>query len=91
MVFAFGRCCWRASLLRSEFDLILFDTSPSLSHLTLNAMIAADGLLMPCPPDALTLRPASVLEDIFSELVDNLPDARQKTYDFVTIVYTSSS
>jgi chromosome partitioning protein len=74
--------------LREDFDLILFDTSPSLSHLTVNAMIAADGLLMPCPPDALDFASSVQFWGIFSELVDNLPDAKLKTYDFVTIVYT---
>lgn len=74
--------------LRKDFDLILIDTSPSLSHLTLNAMIAADGLIMPCPPDALDFASSVQFWGIFSELVDNLPDAKQKTYDFITVIYT---
>ncbi|WP_245844996.1 ParA family protein [Noviherbaspirillum humi] len=74
--------------LRKDFDLILIDTSPSLSHLTLNAMIAADGLLMPCPPDALDFASSVQFWGIFSELVDSLPDAKQKRYDFISIIYT---
>lgn len=74
--------------LRSDFDLILIDTSPSLSHLTVNAMIAADGLLMPCPPDALDFASSVQFWGIFSELVDGLPDAKQKHYDFISIIYT---
>jgi chromosome partitioning protein len=74
--------------LRKDFDLILIDTSPSLSHLTVNAMIAADGLLMPCPPDALDFASSVQFWGIFSELVDALPDANNKSYDFVTIIYT---
>jgi chromosome partitioning protein len=74
--------------LRANFDLILIDTSPSLSHLTVNAMIAADGLLMPCPPDALDFASSVQFWGIFSELVDGLPDAKQKHYDFISIIYT---
>jgi chromosome partitioning protein len=74
--------------LREEFDLILIDTSPSLSHLTVNSMIAADGLIMPCPPDALDFASSVQFWGIFSELVDHLPGANEKTYDFISVVYT---
>lgn len=74
--------------LREDFDAILIDTSPSLSHLTVNAMIAADGLLMPCPPDALDFASSVQFWGIFSELVDGLPDAKEKRYDFISIIYT---
>jgi chromosome partitioning protein len=74
--------------LRAEFDLVVIDTSPSLSHLTVNAMIAADGLLMPCPPEALDFASSVQFWGIFSELVQNLPGALDKRYDFVSIVYT---
>jgi chromosome partitioning protein len=74
--------------LRQDFDLILIDTSPSLSYLTLNAMIAADGLLMPCPPDALDFASSVQFWGIFSELIDNLPNAKNKKFDFVSVVYT---
>lgn len=75
-------------VLRHQFDLIVIDTSPSLSHLTVNAMIAADGLIMPCPPDALDFASSVQFWGIFSELMERLPGAMEKKYDFVTIVYT---
>ncbi|WP_323144925.1 ParA family protein [Massilia phyllosphaerae] len=74
--------------LRETFDLILIDTSPSLSHLTVNAMIAADALIMPCPPDALDFASSVQFWGIFSELTDSLPCAKEKHYDFISIVYT---
>ncbi|TDK59215.1 ParA family protein [Sapientia aquatica] len=74
--------------LREEFDLILIDTSPSLSYLTLNAMYAADGLIMPCPPDALDFASSVQFWGIFSELIENLPSAKDKSYDFVSVVFT---
>jgi chromosome partitioning protein len=74
--------------LREKFDLILIDTSPSLSHLTVNAMIAADSLIMPCPPEALDFASSVQFWGIFSELIDNLPNAKEKIYDFISIIYT---
>ena len=74
--------------LRETFDLILIDTSPSLSHLTVNAMIAADSLIMPCPPEALDFASSVQFWGIFSELIDNLPNAKEKIYDFISIIYT---
>lgn len=74
--------------LRSQFDIIIIDTSPSLSHLTVNAMIAADGLIMPCPPDALDFASSVQFWGIFAELIDTLPQAKEKVYDFVTILFT---
>jgi chromosome partitioning protein len=38
---------------RNEYDIIIIDTPPSLSYITINALIAADGVLMPLPPNAL--------------------------------------
>jgi chromosome partitioning protein len=74
--------------LREKFDLILIDTSPSLSHLTVNAMIAADGLIMPCPPEALDFASSVQFWGLFSELIETLPDAKDKIFDFITIIYT---
>lgn len=74
--------------LRDDFDVILIDTSPSLSHLTVNAMFAADGLLMPCPPESLDFASSVQFWGIFSELMAKLPGAAEKEFDFVTVVYT---
>ena len=75
--------------LRQDFDVILFDTSPSLSHLTVNAMLAADGLLMPCPPNALDFASSVQFWGLFGELCETLPGvADRKGYDFMTVVYT---
>lgn len=74
--------------LRAEFDVIIVDTSPSLNHLTVNAMFAADALIMPCPPDALDFASSVQFWGIFSELMRKFPGATEKHYDFVSIVYT---
>lgn len=75
--------------LREEFDLILIDTAPALSYLTLNAMLAADGLIMPCPPNALDFASSVQFWGLFRDLCDNLPEVNErKEYDFMAVVYT---
>lgn len=74
--------------LREDFDVIILDTSPSLSHLTINAMLAADALLMPCPPDALDFASSVQFWGLFSDLISTLPNADQKRYDFMSVIYT---
>lgn len=74
--------------IRDDFDVIIIDTSPSLSYLTINVMIAADAIIMPCPPESLDFASSVQFWGIFSELLGALPDMDKKTYDFVTIVYT---
>ncbi|WP_157270738.1 ParA family protein [Azohydromonas aeria] len=39
--------------LSRAYDYILIDTAPSLSYMAVNAAMAADGLLMPLPPENL--------------------------------------
>lgn len=78
--------------LRQEFDVIIFDTSPSLSHLTMNGMLAADGLVMPCPPDALDFASSVQFWGLFAELANSFKkyDANlaSKQYSFMTVVMT---
>ncbi len=75
--------------LRELYDVILIDTSPSLSYLTINALIASNGLIMPCPPDALDFASSTQFWKIFSDLASQLPGvAETKKYDFVSILLT---
>jgi chromosome partitioning protein len=88
-----GERIWKALArgiepLREDFDLIVIDTAPGLSHLTVNAMIAADGLMMCCPPDALEFAAGVQFWRMYTALLTTLPGASAKKYDFVTIVYT---
>jgi chromosome partitioning protein len=78
--------------LRKEFDVIIFDTSPSLSHLTMNGMLASDGLVMPCPPDALDFASSVQFWGLFADLATSFKkyDAKlaSKEYSFMTVVMT---
>jgi chromosome partitioning protein len=38
---------------RERFDVIIIDTPPALSYLTVNALMAADGVVVPVPPTSL--------------------------------------
>ena len=40
---------------RQTYDVIIIDTPPALSYVTINAMMAADGIITPLPPNALNL------------------------------------
>lgn len=77
--------------LRAEYDVIVIDTSPSLGYLTQNALVAADGLLMPCPLDALDYASSTQFWGVFAELAATLPKfAQTKQYDFVEVFLTKT-
>lgn len=75
--------------LRDDFDIIILDTPPSLSYLTINALIAADGLIMPCPPDSLDFASSVQFWAVFSELMDSFSaHGMSQSYDFLSVVYS---
>ena len=77
--------------LRGEYDVMVVDTSPSLGYLTQNAMVAADGLLMPCPLDALDYASSTQFWGVFAELAATLPSfSATKHYDFVEVFLTKT-
>lgn len=75
--------------LKQHYDVILIDTSPSLSYMTINALFASDALIMPCPPDALDFASSTQFWKIFGELGTGLPEiAANKKYDFIGVLLT---
>jgi len=54
---------------RNEYDAIIIDTSPSLSYLTLNALMAANICLVPIPPESLDYISLAQFWKLFSDLV----------------------
>lgn len=72
---------------RKDYDIIIIDTSPSLSYLTINAMAAADGIIMPCPPENLDFASSVEFWGLFLDLAHSLGKYRSsKTYDFLQVV-----
>lgn len=68
--------------LRSEYDVIIFDTAPALSYLAVNAIIASDGLLMPIPPDNLDYASSVAFWNLLSETLGSLSEQRGINKDF---------
>lgn len=73
---------------RSIYDVIVVDTPPSLSYITINGLIAADGIVMPLPPNALDFASSAQFWNLFTEVCGDLFRARQdsKSYYFVDVV-----
>ena len=60
---------------RENYDFVLIDTPPSLGLLTINAFVAADGVIVPVQTEYLSLRGLVQLENTLSMIRENLnPD-----------------
>jgi chromosome partitioning protein len=58
--------------VRDRYDYILIDTPPSLGLLTINAFVAADGVIVPVQCEYLSLRGLVQLENTLSMIRENL-------------------
>jgi chromosome partitioning protein len=58
--------------VRENYDFILIDTPPSLGLLTINALVAADGVIVPVQCEYLSLRGLVQLENTLSMIRENL-------------------
>jgi chromosome partitioning protein len=58
--------------IRDNYDFILIDTPPSLGLLTINAFVAATGVLVPVQTEYLSLRGLVQLENTLSMVRENL-------------------
>jgi chromosome partitioning protein len=65
--------------VRGRYDYVLIDTPPSLGLLTINALTAADGVIVPVQCEYLSLRGLIQLENTLTMIRENLnPDVRIK-------------
>jgi chromosome partitioning protein len=61
--------------VREEYDYVLIDTPPSLGLLTINALVAADSVIVPVQCEYLSLRGLVQLENTLAMIRENLnPD-----------------
>ena len=76
--------------VRDQYDVILIDTPPALSYVTINALMASDGIVMPLPPNALDAASAAQFWRLFSDLTGDLVQHRgvSKEFDFVRVLLT---
>ena len=58
--------------VRRDYDFILIDTPPSLGVLTVNALVAADGVIVPVQCEYLSLRGLVQLENTLTMIRENL-------------------
>ncbi len=70
------------------YDVIIIDTPPSLSYLTYNGLMAADGVVMPLPPNALDFSSSTIFWRLFTEMIGGLLEqaGENKSYRFVDIL-----
>jgi chromosome partitioning protein len=61
--------------MKAEYDFLLIDTPPSLGLLTINALVASDGVIVPVQCEYLSLRGLVQLENTLSMIREHLnPD-----------------
>jgi chromosome partitioning protein len=74
--------------LREDYDVVVIDTPPALSYVTINALMAADGVLMPLPPSALDFASSAQFWDLFSDLCNELVRSRgrDKVFEFIDVL-----
>ena len=74
--------------VRSDYDVIIIDSPPSLSYITINALMASNGIVMPLPPNALDYASASQFWNLFSDLSNEMLTKRglEKEFDFIHVL-----
>jgi len=73
---------------RNEYDVIVIDTPPSLSYITINALIAAQGVVMPLPPNTLDFASSAQFWNLFTEVCGGLFKSRgdDKKFHFIDVL-----
>jgi chromosome partitioning protein len=77
--------------LLDEYDAIIIDTPPALSYVTINAFMAADGLIVPIPPNALDYASSTQFWSLFTDLgksMKNVVPDLNKRFDFIHVLLT---
>lgn len=73
--------------LREQFDYIIIDTSPSMSYLTINGLMAANGMVMPLVPESLDFISSTQFWGLFADLCRTFADLEpNKVFDFVSVL-----
>jgi len=73
---------------RENYDVILIDTAPMLSYVVINALLAADGVIIPMPPATMDFASSEHFWQLFSDLCNQLVANRgqEKVFEFVNVL-----
>ncbi len=73
---------------RELYDVVLIDTAPMLSYVVINALLAADGVIIPMPPATVDFASSEHFWQLFSEVLNELMANRgkHKTFEFINIL-----
>ena len=74
--------------IHGDFDYILLDCPPQLGLMTINALSAADGVIIPCKTDELSYRGLKQLEDTIADIKD-LVNPRLEIYGVIATLHQS--
>jgi chromosome partitioning protein len=76
--------------VRDLYDVIIIDTPPALSYVTINALYAADGIIVPIPPSGLDFASSAQFWSLLAELGLNLErqerEDQRKAFDFLHVL-----
>lgn len=73
--------------LRNDYDYIIIDTAPSLSYLTINALMAANAMVMPLVPESLDFISSVQFWNLFSDLARSFTEMDpNKKFDFISVL-----
>lgn len=72
----------------ANYDVVIFDTGPTLSPLTVTAFMAADALLVPITPNALDFASSAQFWTLFADMHATFQSAglEPKNYEFVKVL-----
>ena len=68
--------------LRQQYDVIIMDTAPALSYLAVNAVISADALIMPLPPENLDYTSSIAFWNLLAETLTRLKESKHLNKEF---------
>ena len=78
--------------LLDDYDYVIIDSAPTLSYLTINALFAADSIIVPVVPDTLSFASMVQFWSLFSDLISGLKSTgnnrKQKVFDYIDILIT---
>ena len=80
---------------REVYDVIIIDTPPALSYITVNAVFAAQGLIMPLLPNALDFASSAQFWGLINEVCGDMETTRgavpPKTFAFIDVLLSRVS